>query len=66
MQISKEFKKNLFMHNKFNKQIFKVRSKNDVYIIYKIKKNSKDIILNLIKQRIINVTFLTHFNLLNN
>ena len=37
------------MHDKFNKQMFKTRNKNDVYIIYKITKNFKKFVLNVIK-----------------
>ena len=59
-------KNNLFIHDKFDKQMFKAWNKNDVYIIYKITKNFNEFILNVIKQRIINVMFLTYFNLLNN
>ena len=37
------------MHDKFNKQIFKARSKNDIYIIYEIIKNFNEFALNFIK-----------------
>ena len=46
--------------------MFKTRNKDDIYIIYEITKNFNEFVLNIIKQRIINIMFLTPFNLLNN
>ena len=37
------------MYNKFDKQMFKTRSKGDVYIIYEIIKNFNEFVLNIIK-----------------